>query len=210
MSTSTLDTPPAADLIRTLVRHHVDDYHRMLDAGALPEDATLELLDGLVVRKIRSLAGENPMSHGHLHRLAISMLMELHERLHGSGCFLDIQLPIRVSEFSEPEPDACIIRGRREDYSRRFPTGAEAICVIEVAHESLARDRGVKLALYARAGIGQYVIVNLRESVVEVYQAPDRERGVYAEMATYQHGQSLALQLPGGRTLPVGVDEMLP
>ena len=42
--------------------------------------------------------------------------------------------------------------------------------MIEVADSSLHRDRGTKQRIYADAGIPQYVIVNLIEQVVEVYE----------------------------------------
>src|SRR5437016_5493398 len=43
---------------------------------------------------------------------------------------------------------------------------------VEYAESSLAKDRTFKLALYARAGITDYWILNLVDRVVEVYREP--------------------------------------
>ena len=44
--------------------------------------------------------------------------------------------------------------------------------VIEVSHTTLGYDRGIKLPLYATAGIPEVWIVNPDEDVVEVYRDP--------------------------------------
>ena len=46
--------------------------------------------------------------------------------------------------------------------------------MVEVAESSLAKDRLRKAALYARAGIADYWIVNLIDRVLEVYREPER------------------------------------
>jgi Uma2 family endonuclease len=44
--------------------------------------------------------------------------------------------------------------------------------VIEVADSTLAFDRSEKGSLYARAGIGEYWIVNLKDRALEIYREP--------------------------------------
>jgi Uma2 family endonuclease len=48
--------------------------------------------------------------------------------------------------------------------------------VVEVAHDSLRSDRILKARLYARAGIGDYWIVNLVDRVLEVHRSLRRQR----------------------------------
>lgn len=43
----------------------VDQYHRMIRQGILPEAEPVELLDGQLVRKNRSAAGDDPMTIGY-------------------------------------------------------------------------------------------------------------------------------------------------
>ena len=44
--------------------------------------------------------------------------------------------------------------------------------LVEVSDSSLRRDRELKLPLYARAGVNEYWIVNVREEILEVYKKP--------------------------------------
>ena len=64
--------------------------------------------------------------------------------------------------------------------------------------------------LYARAGIPQYIIVNLRDSRVEIYSEPDPHEGVYKTTRTASKNQPLALNLGGGQTLAIDAAEVLP
>jgi hypothetical protein len=56
--------------------------------------------------------------------------------------------------------------------SRQHPGGGDVLLVCEVADSSLTYDRKVKFDLYARAGIGEYWIINLSDQVLEVYRQP--------------------------------------
>jgi Uma2 family endonuclease len=56
------------------------------------------------------------------------------------------------------------------DYSREHPSAA--ILVIEVATSSLRQDRRVKAALYARAKIPEFWLVDVKARSVEVYRDP--------------------------------------
>ena len=66
-----------------------------------------------------------------------------------------------------------------------------ALLVIEVAGESLRLDRKSKAALYARAGIPEYWIVNLAESTVEVHREPDPTTGSYRVRTAVSSGETL-------------------
>jgi Uma2 family endonuclease len=62
-------------------------------------------------------------------------------------------------------------------YRDRHPTAA--LLVFEVSGESLRKDRVAKAAVYARAGIPEYVIVNLAEDCLEVRREPDAAESTY-------------------------------
>jgi Uma2 family endonuclease len=81
-----------------------------------------------------------------------------------------VQAPVALDDESEPEPDLALVPGTWADYDARHP--ARPALVIEVAESSLAFDRTDKGSLYARGGIRDYWIVNLIESVLEVYRDP--------------------------------------
>ncbi len=58
----------------TLVPWTVEQYHRAIAAGLVPEDPSLELLDGFIVHKDRAKAGDDPMTIGDRHRIAVLRL----------------------------------------------------------------------------------------------------------------------------------------
>jgi Uma2 family endonuclease len=77
-------------------------------------------------------------------------------------------------------------------------SAGSAVLVIEVAGDSLRLDRGSKAALYARAGIPEYWIVNLAESTVEILRQPDTSVGAYRSRVVAARDDLLtAIAVPG-------------
>ena len=203
--------PPSAVAGRgPLVRFTVEDVLAMLRAGLLPEDATTELLDGCIVRKDRGEHGGDPMAHSPGHRYSVRRLTGLAAAIDGPDRRVQIQLPIVCGPDQMPEPDFAVIRGPDTDYMDRLPTAADTLCVIEVADSSLERDRNEKLPVYARAGVPQYVILNLRNRTAEVYAEPDREAGTYSPPILLQVVDVLDRCLERGRTLAMPLADLLP
>lgn len=91
--------------------------------------------------------------------------------------------PLALDERSEPEPDIMVVPGRPRDYLDAHPS--RPVLVVEVADTSLTLDRLRKGALYARAGIADYWIVNLIDEVLEVYREPVRASSPHGEW-TYE------------------------
>ncbi|MBK7400422.1 MAG: Uma2 family endonuclease [Myxococcales bacterium] len=189
------------------VRLRVEQLHAMLEAGILVDGEPLELLDGLLVYKDRSAVGEDSMTIGKRHNLAVKLLAALDRELEPDH-HMQTQGPIAVPPHDEPEPDGAILRGKPRDYRDRLPSAADAAVVFEVADASLAHDRTGKLAIYARAGIPAYVIVNIPAGCLEVHRGPDAE-GRYAVSTVLRAGETLELTL-GARTLAVPVEALLP
>ena len=185
----------------------VDLYHRAIAEGWLEESTAFELLDGFVVRKDRAKAGEDLVTIGDRHRLAVQRLVKLAAHFEPLGCTLQVQQPIQLPPTNEPEPDASSVRGADDDYRDGPPGAADVTCVIEVADSSLDRDLGVKLHMYARAGIQQYVVVDLVHDVVLDHRQPRGD--AYEDVATLRPGDTV--QLRGvSQHLAVPIDRLLP
>lgn len=167
----------------------VEQYDRMIEAGILGEDTSVELLDGFLVRKDRAKAGDDPMMVGQEHFWAVENLRRLLRAVEAHAHFGIFQQPVVLPPDGEPEPDGAIVRGTLDDYEGRKPHAADISCVIEVADSSLDRDRGTKLRIYADAGIPQYVIVNLVDRQVEVHERPLRGSGRYESTLTPARAQ---------------------
>ncbi len=187
----------------------VQQYHFAIENGLLAEDPAFELLNGFIIRKDRAKAGENPKTIGDRHRIAVSRLAQMSSLFEPHNCFLQSQQPITLPPHSEPEPDIAIIRGVLDDYLHHAPTAADVVSVIEVADDSLSRDLGTKLRMYARAGIQHYVVVDLVHNVVLVHSA-FAGSGTYHEPASLSRGQTLAIPTGGSQTIDVAVSRLLP
>jgi len=167
----------------------VDEYHRMIEAGSLGEDDRVQLIAGAVV----AMTPQGPA-----HALVIQNLTRLVARGLAADFALRPQLPLTLPGDSEPEPDLAVVR--LEDARSREHHPRTALLVVEVAGDSLRLDRQTKAALYARAGIPEYWIVNLAETTVEVHCDPDSETGAYrAKMIVSSEGTLVAASVPGLR-----------
>jgi Uma2 family endonuclease len=182
----------------------------MIKTGILKDGDPIELIDGMLVYKDRSARGEDPMGIGVLHNLMIKLLSELDPLLRPLGCHLQAQGPITLPPHHEPEPDGAIVRGLPRDYTKRVPNAEDVFCVMEVADSSLTHDRTTKLRLYAQAGIPQYVLVNLVDLQLEVYEQPVAGEGRYAQSIVLKAGQALPLLVGAGKRLEIPAENVLP
>jgi Uma2 family endonuclease len=122
----------------------------------------------------------------------------------GSQVIVAVQNPIRLPQ-SEPQPDLALLRARDDDYTRSHPEAADVLLIIEVADTSVDYDRTVKVPLYGRSGIPEVWLIDLFESVVEVYRTPAAVG--YRAKQTYAAGDSLT---PGGLpSVPLSVADLL-
>src|SRR4051812_32166015 len=117
----------------------VEQYQRMIAEGIVPEDSTIELLRGIITRKDRSVAGDDPERHSPLHALVVTLLADLAARINCERWHMTVQLPVRCPPDSEPEPDGAVMRGMPREYLDRLPDPSDVSCVIEAAHSSLGR-----------------------------------------------------------------------
>ncbi|HLL87949.1 MAG TPA: Uma2 family endonuclease [Tepidisphaeraceae bacterium] len=198
----------AGDML--LYRYSVDQYHELIEAGTIEEGAPYELLDGVVVRKVRSATGENPMTVNPDHVWSVRQLDKLDAKLLRAGCHMRTQSPLTLAPHHEPEPDGLIVRGSPDEFLDRHPRSADALCVVEVADASLRTDRGRKQRIYATAGIPVYVILNLPDRVAEVYSDPNAGTGRYGRSETLLPNDKLALPTVRGAKLTVTVKSLLP
>ena len=153
-------------------RHRLDvaAYYKMAEAGIIKPGDRVELIDGEIIDM-------NPI--GSPHAGITNRLTRFFSRAAAEGIFLlSVQSPLRLDAYNEPEPDLMLLRPRADDYRAGHPTAADVLLLIEVSDSSLAYDRGVKLALYARFGVPEVWIVDLDGAAVEICRKP--EEGAYA------------------------------
>ena len=145
-------------------RFTAHEYHRMGEDGILHEDDRVELIEGEIVEMA---------AIGTRHFACVNALTRLLVRGVGDAAIVSVQNPVRLDEHTEPQPDLTVIRTR--DYRRSLPGPEDALLLIEVSDTTLRYDRGVKLPLYARAGIPEVWIVDLVGEVIERYSGASED-----------------------------------
>jgi Uma2 family endonuclease len=158
----------------------LDEYHLMGETGILGEDDRVELIEGEII---------DMAPIGHFHSGLGNALIELLGYPARGRAVASVQNPIRLGPHSEPQPDFALLRYRPDRYKHQLPTAADVLLVVEIADKSLCYDREIKTPLYARHGIPEYWIVNLRERRVEVHQDPDQASGCYRSTRTLTEGK---------------------
>lgn len=187
----------------------VDQYHKMIRTGIIPDGSPIELIDGVLLWKDRSSSKGDPMGHDPRHALLIMRALQLLQHwVAGIGCHMRVQLPLALTKVNEPEPDIAIIQGNVDDFATRHPGPADVLMTMEIADSSIRRDRSTKQRLYAEAGIANYWIVNLRLNQVEVYEEPDPERSLYAKSTVHKPGETLMLRLKE-QAFPIDLSRLL-
>jgi Uma2 family endonuclease len=162
-------------------RFSVDEYEQMGRVGILGEDDRVELLDGEIAKMA-------PIGLRHadcVNRLTRSLVTTF-----GDEAVVLVQNPIRLSDWSEPQPDLALVRRRAGLYASSHPRPADILLVVEVAGTSLASDRSVKIPLYARGGVSEVWLVDLSEETVTVYRDP--RRAGYRSTHEVRRGDDLA------------------
>jgi Uma2 family endonuclease len=168
----------------------VEEYHRMDEAGLL-DDARVELIEGEIVEMA-------PI--GDAHAAVSNRLTRLLVLAVGERGIVAVGNPVRLSPRSEPQPDFSVLRPRA-DYQTRGPRPEDVMLAVEVSDTTLRRDRRVKLALYARAGIPEFWIVNLEVGEVEVYRSPVGD--AYASVERKGAGAVATIEALPGVTISV-------
>lgn len=176
---------------------NVEEYYRMAQAGILSEDDRVELIEGEIVEM-------SPI--GSRHAACIDRIVNfLLNRYAGRTAIVRVQSPIRLDDFSEPQPDISLLRPREDFYAGEHPTPTDVLLLIEVADTSLEYDRVVKTLLYARANIPEVWLINLKEDEVDVYMQPVGDS--YQTIQRFKAGESFASRVLPDLTL--NVDELL-
>ena len=146
----------------------VDDYYRMAEVGILDPEARVELIDGEII----DLAPP-----GSPHAATVHYLTEVFVRAVEGRATVLVQNPVRLSKYSEPQPDLALLRRRDDFYRERHPQPDDVLLIVEVAASSLRFDRKKKVPLYARHGIPELWLVDLGGRRLVRYRAP--RKGVY-------------------------------
>lgn len=178
------------------------EYDRLVEQGFFRPDDRIELLAGrLVVKEPQDSA----------HATAVLLVLDALRGAVGTDVHVRPGTPVAMGRWSEPEPDVSVVPGAPRHYRSTHP--AHPVLVVEVASSRLRFDRTRKAAVYARAGVPEYWIVDVVGRALEVRREPERVAGRRPRWG-YRSVERLGpddtvtpLAAPGAR---IGVGELLP
>lgn len=167
--------------------------------GFLAAERRYEVIDGEIIEM-----SENPP-----HRSAVRLLYLFLVRVFGievTCCQSAITASIGDPARNNPIPDVSVTQESDAAYFGRFPGPDDLIFIGEVSDSSLAYDLNDKAALYSRASIPEYWVLDITGRRLIVHRMPC-ETG-YAEVRTYtENDETSALSRPDAK---VRVAELLP
>lgn len=154
-----------------------------LEASGLFEREKLELIDGELISKMgKNRPHVNACTWMHL------WLLETFGRQ-----FVNAEAPIDVNPtdnvWNEPEPDLIVLKREFATFESN-PQPRDLRLVVEIGDSTLKFDLTVKAALYARAAITEYWVLDVAGQRLFVHRNP--VSGAYASVAVYSENEIVA------------------
>ena len=155
-----------------------------LETAGVFEREKLELVGGELISKM----GKN---RPHVNAFRV-MLIWLQTNF-GSE-FVDAEAPIDVSPaenaLNEPEPDLIVLNRKCAEFVSGNPQPQDISLLVEIADSSLNFDLTVKAALYARAGVVEYWVLDVAGQRLYCHRTPDA--GGYRAVIVYGENELVA------------------
>lgn len=184
----------------TVAKWTLNDYYQMIAAGILA-NRRVELLNGEIVEMT---------PQGEPHAASSTETRDyLIQRL-GNRAQIRDSKPITIpASQSEPEPDLAIVRRRTERYLDHHPYSEDIYWLIEYSDSSPTKDREIKAKTYAKAGIREYWIINLKALKTQgaaLIVLRDPVEAIYQSETIYKSGFVTSLAFPDGQ---ISVQQLL-
>jgi Uma2 family endonuclease len=155
-----------------------------LENAALLNHERLELVEGELISK---------MGKKRPHVNSLTLMQAWLQAVFGSR-FVNPEAPIDVSPednpTNEPEPDIIVLKEELACFRAANPKPADLHLVVEIADTTLAFDLTVKAALYARAGISEYWVLDVTGRRLIVHREP--QSGRYQFVVAYREDESIS------------------
>jgi Uma2 family endonuclease len=175
----------------------------MIAEGIIGNDEDVELFNGTVYK----------MTKGELHNCIVGLIGDALRPLTPEGYHLREEKSSLGDDYSLPEPDIAVCRGKRTDYVPNPPALKQLALVAEVDHHSHTADRVDKFAAFALAGVPVYWIVGAESRTVEVCSRPLALPGgsaTYRDRVTLREGETVEVVIDGQTCGQVRVSDLFP
>jgi Uma2 family endonuclease len=191
MPTAVTELPPVSEPRRKVwTRAEVD----ALTSIGLFDQQKFELVEGELI---------NTMGKRPAHVASLLFLRDWLAAIFGLP-FVRHESPINVAPednaINEPEPDVILAKHENSHFIREHPKPEDIRLLVEISDSTLSFDLRNKAALYARAGIVEYWVLDIRGRRIFVHREP--AEGRYASVAVYNFNENVApLCAPESRLL---------
>ena len=160
----------------------VDEYHRMGEAGVFHPEARLELIEGEIIEM-------SPVGDRHI--VCVNRANALFGSRLGGKLMVSVQNPVRLSRYTEPQPDIVLAPWRDDFYASERLSAGHTVLVVEISDSTVRYDRNRKMPLYAQSGVPELWIENLQEDVILVYRDPGPK--TFSTSLVFHRGESFSL-----------------
>jgi len=166
-------------------RLRIEDYLGLAQSGSFGSART-ELIEGDVI-----IMAPEFLRHGFVREELVFRLRQTLKTLESS--YYPVSASVLLSEHSMPQPDIVLTSNPRVEGPIILPSIA---LVIEISVSTLSYDSRDKAALYARAAIPEYWVVDVSGRTIHQLWQP--EAGAYTQHRTLAFDQPIvAITLPG-------------
>ena len=176
--------------MKDLPRRHgitVDEFYRMFETGEIAPDARVELIEGEII--------DMPVP-GTRHSAMDSRLNEMLISAVGRRALVRPGGAVHLDNMSEPQPDFSLVARREDYYVEHHPTPAETFLAIEVSDTRLSFDLGRKRALYARHGVTELWVIDVKRARLHCFRRPSGDD--YLETSVLEAPRTMSIEkLPG-------------
>jgi Uma2 family endonuclease len=189
----TVYTPPAAK-VPPRVPWTREEVEACLQAG-LWAGQHYELVDGELINKLPKYLR---------HSRGVQRVFRALVEIFGWDLVLtetSVDVAAEDHRTSEPEPDVLVLNRSAAEIPGNEPEPPDMAMVVEVSDRTLHNDLTTKAALYARAGISDYWVLDLNGRRLVVHREP--VRGVYKAVAAYDEHERVAPLAAPGREIAV-------
>lgn len=143
----------------------VEDYHRFIEMGIFKPEERIELWEGEFVEM-------SPI--GKRHAGIVAGMTAYLNHLFFRKFVVWSQNPIILNDFSEPQPDVCVLEGRDDFYRNENATAKDVLLAMEVSDSTVKYDRDIKFPKYAENGIAESWLIDLENDRIEIHTQPTK------------------------------------
>ena len=180
-------------MVATTYKWQIEQWHELVNSGVL-EGLPVELLEGDIVEM-----SPEGIPHRNTNHRVVKYLRKLLENM----AEVYEAHPITLDN-SESQPDISIVRLPESIYDNHHPYAEDIYWLVEVSNRTLTKDLEIKTVTYARNGIPEYWVVDLKNKQLIVHTQPDKDK--YLQVVTYNKGTVTPQAFPN---CPIPLNKLL-